>query len=221
MLPRPLQSSLSLLQLVAVATLMRSVAFDRWITVVASVVLLVAAAAARRGKSWGVALAFAQAAAFPTAVLIGIAPPWFMLVGIAGALPFLMTSSAFARVDRGATRLLAALAVAAGALGAVAWKAYAWSVFEAFPALLPSRHPHHGWLVAAIAALGVATAARRSKRETERDEARVRVAPALRVADDASAEDELTESGLAAEDGLEPEPYAVGHVRRDPRGPVA
>lgn len=189
MLPRSLRTSVFLVQLVSVLTLMRSIAFDRWITVLAASVLLLGAAAAKRGRAWGVALMFAQAAAFPVAFLIGIAPPWFCLVGIVGALPFLLTSGAFARFDKTATRLLAALAVSGGAIGAVAWKHYAWSVFQAMPSLLPSTRPHHGFIVAAVAALAVSLAVRRraGEREEEREAeheagARVRVGLPVRVA---------------------------------------
>lgn len=195
MLPRSLRTSLFLVQLVGVLTLMRSIAFDRWITVLASVILLVGAAAAKRGRAWGVALTFAQAAAFPVAFLIGIAPPWFCLVGILGALPFLLTSSAFARFDKGATRALAALAVLGGGIGAVAWKHYAWSVFQAMPSLLPSTRPHHGFIVAAVAALAVSLAARRSEGEEEDEQehgagARVRVGAPARIAEPTTIEEE-------------------------------
>ncbi len=212
MLPRHLRTALVLVQLVSVLTLMRSIAFDRWITVLASLILLLGAAAAKRGRAWGVALTFAQAMAFPVAVLIGIAPPWFCLVGVAGALPFLLTSGAFARVDKGATRMLAALAMMGGAAGAVAWKHYAWSVFQAVPALLPSTRPHHGFVVAAVAALAVSLAVRRTKDEEEaRDEqeagARMRVAVPSRIAEPRTVEEE-------AERELDDELNAVPRGRR-------
>jgi hypothetical protein len=152
-----------LVQLVSIATLMRSIAFDRWITILASLVLLVGAAAAKRNRAWGVALLFAQAVAFPVAFMIGIAPPWFCLVGAVAMIPFMLTAPGFARVDRGATRLLAALAIAGGALGAITWKKIAWDVFEAIPFLTPSGYPHHGWIVAAVAALGIGIAVRDRK----------------------------------------------------------
>src|SRR5690349_3846130 len=142
---------------------MRSVALDRWITVLASLVLLVGAAAAKRNRAWGVALMFAQAIAFPAAFMIGIAPAWFCLVGAIASIPFLMTAPGFARLDRGATRVLMALAVAGGTIGAVVWKAIAWDVFEALPALAPGVYPAHGMIVAALAALGVGIAVRDRK----------------------------------------------------------
>lgn len=162
-LPRNVRLSILAVQLVTIATLMRSVAFDRWITILASLVLLVGAAAAKRNRAWGVALMFAQAAAFPVAFMIGIAPAWFCLVGAVGMIPFLLTAPGFARVDRGATRLLASLAFAGGALGAIVWKKIAWDVFEAIPFFWPSGYPHHGWIVAAIAALGLGIAVRDRK----------------------------------------------------------
>src|SRR5687768_18478330 len=99
LLSRRLQTSLFLVQLVALATLARSIAFDRWITVLASVVLLVGALAAQRGRTWGVALTFAQAMAFPVAWAVGIAPFWFCFVGAIGSLPLVISHDAFARFD--------------------------------------------------------------------------------------------------------------------------
>ena len=93
---RRLQLSLVIAQVVGAATLLRSVAYDRWITVLAAALLIVGASAARRGRSWGVGLALGAAASFPVAWAIGIAPPWFCLVG---ALPFAIASRAFARFD--------------------------------------------------------------------------------------------------------------------------
>lgn len=162
-LPRNVRLAILLVQLVSIATLMRSIAFDRWITIFASLVLLAGATAAKRNRAWGVALMFAQAIAFPVAAMIGIAPPWFCLVGAIGMLPFLMTAPGFVRADRGATRLLAALAVSGGALGAIVWKKIAWDVFQAVPFFWPSAYPHHGWIVAAVAALGIGIAIRDRK----------------------------------------------------------
>jgi hypothetical protein len=150
--PRRLRLSLIALQLVALATLLRSVAYDRWITVVASILLLVGAAAAKRGRVWGIALSLGAAAAFPVAWMIGIAPPWFCLVGLAGALPFAIASKAFARFDRSATVLLAIVAATTGAFGAIAWREAAWSIFTKFPSTLPSVEAQHGLLLAALVA---------------------------------------------------------------------
>ena len=74
---RRLQLSLVAAQLIGAATLLRSVAYNRWITMLASVLLIVGAEAARRGRSWGVGLALGAASAFPVALAIGIAPAWF------------------------------------------------------------------------------------------------------------------------------------------------
>lgn len=156
-LPRSLRVSLLVAQLIGGATLIRSIAFDRWITVLASLLLLVGATAAQRGRAWGVGLALASAAAFPVAFAIGIAPVWFCVVGVAGALPFALTSRAFARFDKTATTMLATIGIATGAAGAIAWKHVAWSMFEMFPSLWPSLEPQHGML-AALAAVGTVAA---------------------------------------------------------------
>jgi hypothetical protein len=132
--------------------------------------LLLGASAAHRNRAWGVALMFAQAIAFPVAFFIGIAPSWFCVVGTLGAVPFLLTAPGFARVDRGATRVLAALAIAGGAAGAIAWKELAYSIFESFPAVAPSIYPQHGFIVAAVAALGVAGAFRHRRLVEEEEE---------------------------------------------------
>jgi hypothetical protein len=203
-----------LVQLVSIATLMRSIAFDRWITIFASLVLLAGAAAAKRNRAWGVALMFAQAVAFPAAFMIGIAPAWFCLVGAVAMIPFMLTAPGFMRVDRGATRLLYALAIAGGALGAITWKKIAWDVFEAIPFLSPSGSAHHGWIVAAVAALGVGIAVRDRKLvDAAEEEARAgalagtstnaRIASPARIAipDETSHIDEETDDAM--EEALE------------------
>ena len=144
-------------------TLLRSIAYDRWITVLASLVLIGGAAAALRGRTWGVGLAFASAAAFPVAFAIGIAPAWFCLVGLAGALPFALTARPLARFDKGATVLLAAIAATAGAAASIAWKEVAWSLVTTFPSLRPSMEAQHGVALAATLALIVGVLAGRAR----------------------------------------------------------
>lgn len=184
-LPRHLRLSLYATQAVAFLTLLRSVALDRWITVLASVILFFAATAAHRGRSWGVGVAFGQAVAFAAAWAFGIAPPWFAVVGLVGALPAVFASRALARLDKTATVLLATLAASVGALGALAWKEIAWSVFTTFPSLWPSRYPHHGFallmlLAGGAAALGAALK-REKAHEAAEDGVRVRVAEGERI----------------------------------------
>ena len=183
---RRLQLSLFAAQLVGAATLLRSVAYDRWITVLASVLLIAGATAARRGRSWGVGLALSAAAAFPVAWFIGIAPLWFCFVGLIGALPFAIASRAFARFDKGATALLALLAGSAGAIGAIAWKEYAWSIFQSFPISRPSIEAQHGLALTMLTTVAaVAMLMTRSKTAESTGGERVRIAQHLRVADSA------------------------------------
>lgn len=209
---RRFQLSLVVLQLVGLATLLRSIAFDRWITVLASVLLLVGASAAHRGRSWGVALSFAAAVAFPVAWAIGIAPPWFCLVGVAGAMPFALTSKAFARFDKGAATLLTVLAASAGAIGAIAWKEIAWTVFEMVPALRPSLHAQHGLaLIAVVASALVASRLGRAPLGLE-EASRVRVAGELRVA--ADLDSELGASSVTDAEVLDDEPLEPRRARR-------
>lgn len=168
-------------QLAGFATLLRSIAFDRWITVVMSMLLLAGATAALRGRTWGVGLALAAACWYPVAFAIGIAPAWFCIVGLVGALPFVLAARALARFDGRATALLAALATLFGAAGAVAWKQVAFSVFELFPALTPTIEVNHGLLLAAVAAAGVLAGRRSLRGGGGDDRTRVRVAEQVRV----------------------------------------
>lgn len=179
-LPRNLQTSLLATQVVAFATLVRSVAYDRWITVLASLLLIAGASAALRGRTWGVVLSFACAAAFPVAWAIGIAPAWFVGVGVIGALPFALSSDAMAKMDRQATSLLAFIAATSGAVIAVAWKLLAWDAFRTFPALWPSQYPQHGLAVTALLVAGaVAVVAHLRRRRS--DQVRIESADRVRV----------------------------------------
>lgn len=178
MSPRRLRLAVLAAEIAAVATLARSIAYDRWITVLAASVLLVGALAARRQRTWGVGLALGAAASFPVAFLVGIAPAWFVLVGIAGALPFLATSRALARFDARSTAFLATLAAAVGAACAWGWKQIAWSVFEAVPALGPGLEASHGVALGVLGAIVAAVVGRRllaARQDPEVSGARVRV----------------------------------------------
>jgi len=206
-LPRSLHTSLIATLVIGFATLVRSVAFDRWITVLASLLLIGGATAALRGRTWGVALSLAVAAAFPVAWAVGIAPFWFVGVGVIGALPYVLSWDALARLDRRATVLLASMAASAGALVAVTWKLVAWEVFQAFPSLWPSRSPQHGLAVTALLTIGVIAAVvfgRRYRRQQVRvgtpDRVRVRQAAhqAFSAAAEAEAEVEVYEKAHAA-----------------------
>jgi hypothetical protein len=207
--PRRLRLSLLAVEIVGAATLLRSVAYDRWITVLASLLLVTGAIAARRGRAWGIALTLASAAAFPVACAIGIAPAWFCLVGVAGALPFVIASRAFARFDRGATALLAILAAAAGTLGALAWKEVAWSLFTMFPSLRPSYEAQHAIALTAIvgAAVVAAYVVRRPRGERSEDAVRTRIETGSRVEIEGDHEAE------AAQEDDRAEPLHAARVR--------
>src|SRR5262249_12999987 len=56
--------------------------------------------AGRVPRTRGIGLVLAAASWFPIAWAIGIAPVWFCLVGLVGALPFALTSRALARFDK-------------------------------------------------------------------------------------------------------------------------
>lgn len=156
MLPRNLHNALLATQLVGFLTLLRSVAFERWITVLGAALLIGGATAALRGRTWGVALALLSASAFPVAWAVGIAPAWFLGVGVVGALPFILAAPALRRLDRTATAVLASLAMLVGAAVAVTWRVAAWDVFRAYPAVWPSSFAQNGWSVLALFAAGVA-----------------------------------------------------------------
>lgn len=184
--PQKLETSLTLAHVAGVVMLLRSVAFDRWVSVLAAAALLTGVAAARRNKTWGVALAFASAAAFPSFVLLGLAPPWFVLIGALGMLPFAVASRAFARFDRTATMLLGTIGASLGALLAVGWRSAAPFLFENVPLLRPSHEAQHGLpLVALTGALvfaSLARARRASKASSSTEATRVRIGERVRVA---------------------------------------
>jgi hypothetical protein len=199
-LSRRLRLALLAVEAVGAATLFRSIAYDRWITVLASVLLITGAIAAQRSRVWGIGLAFGAAVAFPVAWAIGIAPMWFCLVGLAGALPFALTLRAFMRFDRGATALLATLAASAGALGAIAWKEYALTTFAMFPSLLPSIEPQHGVTLATLAVLGAVVS--RARLREGADEG-VRIASRIRVGADESRSDAAARMDAVEAEALE------------------
>lgn len=130
-LRRNLRSSLHVAELVALATLLRSLVFEKWTTVVTALVLLVGARAALRGRTWGVGVLSAAATAFGGAVVLGFAPHWFWAVGLIGVLPFVLALRPMVRFDAGATALFAIVAGASGVAGAFAWREAAYALFRA------------------------------------------------------------------------------------------
>ncbi len=216
MVPEPLRRWLPALELVAFATLVRSVAFDRWITVLVSALLLASVFGIRRGRSWGVALAFAASFFFPAAALLGMAPGWFVAVGAIAAAPFLLTWRAFARRDRQATMWLAGLSAGAGSLIALVWHQVAWSLFWTFPALFPSFRPQHGLLVSALLAIGAGVGVARwrasrlaAAREAASASTGVRIATPARIT--SADTDPIAE--WEAEEALRAEPAARTMVK--------
>jgi hypothetical protein len=118
-----IRASLAHASVIALATIVRSILFERWSTVLASLLLLIGIGAAWRTRTWGLGVALAAATAFPVAHLLGIGPGWFWFVGVAGALPFFVSWRPMAFFDRRAAVLYAALAVGAGTAGAFACSA--------------------------------------------------------------------------------------------------
>ena len=158
--------------------------------------------AAQRGRTWGIGLALATAVSFPVAFAIGIAPAWFCLVGVAGALPFALTARPLARFDKGATALLAILAATGGTAVAMAWKEIAWTVFRNIPSLRPSGDVQHGVALAATLAVVVAVIAGLGRRSgAHAEEARVRIGERLRVSEGSESDlaDALDDSQAADE----------------------
>jgi len=207
-----LRLSLLVAQAVGMMTLLRSIAYDRWITVLASLFLIGGAYAATRGRTWGVGMAFASAVAFPVAFAIGIAPAWFCLVGLAGAWPLAIAWRSFARFDKGAATLLATLAATGGAAAAIAWKEMAWSIITTFPSLRPSIEAQHGVALLATMAVVVGVVAGRAKHPAEASsssegEARVRFGERVRIGVDADASESASHDELA-EDAEAAEPHA-------------
>src|ERR1019366_4858404 len=126
MKPHTLDLSLRVIQVASWAALARSVLFGFWPTVLACVLLLVGAGAARRDRTWGLGLLLAIGTAFPVMGLLGVAvPSWFGAMGVLGAVPFVLTWRPMAWFDKGAAVLFAALAIALGVGSAFAWRAAA------------------------------------------------------------------------------------------------
>jgi len=207
-LPRNVQTSLLATQLVAFATLARSVAYDRWFTVVLASLMIVGALAAVRHRTWGVLLSLATGITFATLSLIGIAPMWFVGVGVIGALPFLLTSEALGRFDRQATGIVAGLAAGVGASAAMAWKLVAWNVFLSFPSLWPSEYAQHGLVVSAVLALGAVAAItqrdryRRAHLRVDASPQRVRIEELAHTGPSVAHDDEEAEADEEAHSAL-------------------
>lgn len=165
MAPQHLRAPLHVAQIVAFATLVRSVAFDRWITVLVSALLLGGVWAASRGRTWGVGLMLAMASAFPVMFFLGMAPAWFVFVGLAGAMPFLTSLPAFLKFDRQATALFAT--VAAGIGTAIGYGYHAWApwLLTNLPIPRPTFLPHHPLLIAVLFLVGFFYARRRDALE--------------------------------------------------------
>jgi hypothetical protein len=183
-LPEHLRASVGFAQLLAAATLLRSVAYERWITVLAATLLLVGTLAAQRGRTSGVALSFVVAGWFGFAGLLGVGPTWFLGVGVAAALPFVQLWRSFVKFDRGASVVLAGLATTFGLGAAIAWKSVAWLVFTTFPSLSPSRVFENGAVVTAMLAgmVGFEVVRRRRERADAQDPPLTEVGPRLESA---------------------------------------
>lgn len=194
-LPHRLRSSLFVAQMVGAATLIRSIMFDRWITVLVSLLLIGGASAAIRGRTWGIALSLAAAAWFHVAAAIGIAPPWFILVGMLATMPFMHVVRPMARFDGKATAVLGLIAAALGAAGAIGWKLGFVTIVTQIPQLRPSFHANHGLLLALLGTVVFANRARLvggwEPPGARAGAARVRV-----------AEDDATSVARAGEDAL-------------------
>ena len=194
-----LRASLTAVHIVAAATLVRSVAYDRWVTVFAALALIVGAAAARRGRTWGIGAVLGAAAYFPVAWSIGIAPLWFCFVGLVGLLPFFAALGPLARFDKAATALGATLTMGFGAFTALAFRAIAPFLFVNFPLLRPNWSLDSGHAVTAlltILALRVGWNALEGPRVRSTAQSGVRVVTDL----DTAATDEVlaTEADLEA-----------------------
>jgi len=126
-----IQAALFVAQLAAVYTLARaSVAlfvqgyFYALSTVLAAALMMVGSVAALRGRTWGVGVTFMCSVGFTAAAFLKIGPPWFYLVGLAGAIPMALGLRAFATFGRDALLLFAGGAATIGASVALAWRAF-------------------------------------------------------------------------------------------------
>jgi hypothetical protein len=94
---------------------------SRWPAALAAGLAL-GATAALCERTWGVGLMLAAASASFTAAVLGMGPPFFLVVAAIGAVPFLFTMKHMARFHLGATALFAGLSGALGLAGALAWR---------------------------------------------------------------------------------------------------
>jgi hypothetical protein len=210
MLPQRLDRVLLLVHGVGAVTLLRSVLYERWITVVVAGLLLAGTSAARRGKTWGVPLTLGTAVMFLLAGATGIGPAWFGLVAIAAALPFAMTWKALHRFDPAATLLMMTLSTGTGLVAAACWRPVSVLLWRISPVFRANQHVTAWSLVLSCAALAALVSLTRHKTEPatafgalqgHAPLSRVRVAaPALplavtALADNAPAFDELTFDG--------------------------
>lgn len=143
--------------------LLRSVAFDRVLTIGVSLALVVGARAAMRQKTWGLLLSLAASTWFAAAFALGMAPPFFLVFALLGAMPLFKSWRALAEFDRGAAVVAAGMATSAGAGLALAWKMFAPWLFWNLPALRPTFQPGHGLALAAITATATVLALRDRK----------------------------------------------------------
>jgi hypothetical protein len=133
-LPLAVRAALCAVLLVSAPLMFRCVTEQKWITVVATLMLAGGAAFALRGRTWGVGLTLLAASAFPAAHLLGMAPPWFWGVGFVGAIPFAVTWKPMAFFDRPAAKLFALLAIAGGITCALTWHEIGpWVVAHLYP----------------------------------------------------------------------------------------
>lgn len=112
----------ALLVVLAVSTLvlLRSVLFERWLTVIACAGLFAGAFAVMRGRTGGALLLLALGAAFGAAAALSMGPSWFVLVTLAAAGPAVVLSPHMFRFDRLAATAALTLALLWGAGSAVA-----------------------------------------------------------------------------------------------------
>jgi len=123
-----IRGSLGLAALTALALLVRSVMWlsqgayiylRPWATLMTAVILLSAAIAGLRGRTWGVLAAGVAATAFLGAAVLGIGPGWFVLVAAIAVAPTLVSLKRLIGFDARAAVLAISLALATGGIAAL------------------------------------------------------------------------------------------------------
>ncbi len=134
---------------------------------------------------WGVGLSLMSGVSFLAAWALGMAPPMFIPIGLAGVTPFALAVALMKRdVARDALALFAGIAALLGVGAALVWKQIAFQLFRMWPSLAPTPVHNRVAALVMVGAAAVCVLALRKAQDRYRSATRVRVQESvpLRVA---------------------------------------